>query len=176
MYEIEFRAKLSESKYNSLLEFLNINGKNLGQDDKDVWYYIFPDKLLKLVNNISKKTAKVSLKLNRIGEGSAFEEMEFYFPPEEFETCHQLFQKLNLDAKVMDGPQRRVNFEYKGCEIALKYSDVWKYHLEIEQMVESQNVQEQAERSIRSVAEELGVELMSEEELKAFVTEVENKL
>ena len=175
MYEIEFRTKFDVDKFNSLKEFLDGNAENLGEDNKDCYYYIFTDKLLKLVNNTSKKTAKISLKLSRIGDGAAFPEMEFYFPPQEFETAHRLFEALSLPAKVMYGPQKRTNYLYKNCEIALKYSDAWGYHMEIEQVIDSKEKQAKAEADIRSVADELGITLMSEEELKEFTKIAESK-
>lgn len=176
MYEIEMRARFDEAKYNELKKFLDTNAENLGEDNKDCHYLIFPDKLLKLVLNTSKHTAKVSLKMNRIGQGAAFEEIEFYFPPEEFETALKLFQKLDLPVRIMSGPQRRVNYKYQDCEIALKWSDVWGYHMEIEQMIEDQSAQVSSEMHIRKVAEDLGVCLMSEDELKEFVCQVEKNI
>jgi len=73
----------------------------------------------------------------------------------------------------MHGPQQRVNYRYKDCEIALKWSDAWGYHLEIEQVVDSKENQPKAEAQIRAVAEELEVRLMTEEELKQFTREAE---
>jgi len=75
----------------------------------------------------------------------------------------------------MHGPQQRVNYRYKDCEIALKWSDAWGYHLEIEQVVDSKENQPEAEAQIRAVAEELEVRLMTEEELKQFTREAESK-
>ncbi len=175
MFEIEFRARFDEKKFNSLKEYLDAHAENLGEDNKDCYYYIFPDKLLKLINNVSKKTAKLSLKLNRIGNGSVFPEIEFDFSPKDFENAKKLIDALALPAKVMHGPQKRTNYLYKKCEIALKYSDAWGYHLEIEQVIASKEGQKKAEDEIRSVADELGIHLMSEEELKKFTLEAENK-
>lgn len=176
MYEIEMRARFNEAKYNSLKAFLDKNAECLGEDNKECDYLIFADKLLKLVKNTSKNTAKVSLKMNRIGQGSAFEEIEFAFASEDFEKARQLFAKLDLPVKVMRGPQRRINYVYKDCEIALKWSEVWGYHLEIEQMVPDPAQKEAAETRMRAVAEELGIELMSEEELKKFVVQAEENI
>jgi len=148
----------------------------LGENNKDCYYYIFPDKLLKIVNNISKITAKISLKLNHIGNGAAFPEMEVYFSPQQFDTAKQLIDSLDLSAKVMYGPQQRVDYRYKGCDIALKYSDAWGYHLEIEQIVKLKEEQQKAEEKIRRVASELGVKLMSEKELKEFTQKAEEKI
>ncbi len=175
MFEIEFRAKFNKERFDELKKYLDAHAKNLGDDDKDCYYYIFSDKLLKLVHNTSQKTAKISLKLNRIGEGAMFPEIEAYFPQEEFDTMHRLIDALGLPAKVMYGPQKRVNYEYRGCEIALKWSDAWGYHMEIEQVVTSPEERENAEKQIREVADELGIALMSEEELKRFTREAESK-
>ncbi|KKW48268.1 MAG: hypothetical protein UY99_C0007G0021 [Parcubacteria group bacterium GW2011_GWA1_59_11] len=174
-FEIEFRSKFDQAKFGELKAFLDAHAENLGEDNKDCYYYIFEDKLLKLVNNTSKGTAKVSLKTSRIGGGAAFPETEFHFPPEEFEKARRIFDRLNLPAKVMHGPQQRVNYRYKDCEIALKWSDAWGYHLEIEQVVDSKENQPEAEAQIRAVAEELEVRLMTEEELKQFTREAESK-
>ena len=176
MFEIEFRARFNQKKFTALKEYLDAHAKKLGEDNKDCYYYIFPDKLLKLVHNTSKKSAKISLKLNRIGEGATFPEIELYFSPQEFDTAKHLLDTLDLPVKIMHGPQQRTNYQYKGCEVALKYSDAWGYHLEIEQVIENKEKQREAEEQIRRVADELQVKLMSEEELKKFVQEAESKI
>ncbi len=173
MFEIEFRTKFGKEKYEALKEYLETHAENLGADDKDCYYYIFPDKLLKVVHNTSQKTAKISLKLNRIGEGAVFPETEIFFSPDDFETMHHLVDNLGLPAKVMHGPQQRVNYQYHDCEIALKWSDAWGYHMEIEQVIATKEKQKEAEAQIHKVADELGVVLMSEDELKRFTKEAE---
>jgi len=176
MFEIEFRAKFNLGKYRVVKKYLDHHAKKLGEDDKDCYYYIFSDKLLKLVNNVSKKTAKFSLKLNRLGNGASFPEIEFYFPQNQFETARRLVDNLNLPVKIMHGLQKRLNYSYRGCEVALKHSSDWGYHLEIEKMIKSKNDQKKSEERIRQVAAELNVKLMSEEELKKFIRKVESKL
>lgn len=74
----------------------------------------------------------------------------------------------------MHGPQKRTNYRYKNCEIALKYSDAWGYHMEIEQVIDSEDKKIEAEAQIRRVANELDVKLMTEEELKEFTRQAEN--
>ncbi len=63
MYEIEHRVVLTEEAYKILTAKLEKGAVLLGSDDKEVSYYIFPDKLLKVVRNVSKGTAKLSLSL-----------------------------------------------------------------------------------------------------------------
>lgn len=175
MYEIEYRSRFNHSTYVRLKRFLDAHAKNLGRDDKDCNYYIFPDRLLKIVNNTSKRTAKLSLKQNHIGHGAVFPETEVYFDPKVLKKLQMIIGNLGLKAKVMHGPQNRINYSYRGCEIALKYSDAWGYHLEIEKVVRSLTRRAAAEKIIREVALELDVHLMSEEELKTFTQKAESK-
>ncbi len=176
MIELEFRSMFSKEKYDSLKAFLNEKAECLGQDDKACAYFIFPDRLLKVVHNISKGDAKVSLKLNRIGEGAAFDEMEFHFAEEDFELAKKLFGNLQLNVKYLEESQQRINYIYKDYEIALKYGKTWGYHLEIEKMIADLGEQEQAEQDIRAVSDELGITLMTDEELTRFVRKIESNL
>jgi adenylate cyclase class IV len=175
MFEVEFRSRFNLKKFNTLKKFLDKNAENLGQDNKDCYFYIFSEKLLKLVNNISKKTAKISLKLNRIGKGSLFPERELYFNPKDFKNACSLFDAFLSPDKKMHDFQERINYRYKNCEIALKYSKIWGYHMEIEQMIDKKLKHKIAEDHIRQIANELGVNLMSEKELKKFIEKAESK-
>lgn len=171
--EIELRSMFSEDKFNSLKKFLDDNAEYLGQDDKDVHFYIFPDKLLKVTDNISKDSAKLTLKLNRIGQGTDFEEIEFPIGRADVEKAVKMFDSLNMTDNVIHSFQSRHNYMYKGVELALKFSSEWKHHLELEIVVEDESQKAEAEKKIYEVAEELDVKIMSEEELKEFVKKVE---
>jgi len=39
--EVELRSMFNESKYNELAEFFRTNAKDLGEDDKDVYFFYF---------------------------------------------------------------------------------------------------------------------------------------
>lgn len=171
--EIELRSMFSEDKFNSLKNFLDSKAENLGQDDKDVHFYIFPDKLLKVTDNISKESAKLTLKLNRIGQGTDFEEIEFPINREDVEKAVKMFTSLDMTDNVIHSFQSRHNYMYKGVELALKFSSEWKHHLELEIIVDNESKKEDAEKKIHEVAKELDVKIMSEEELKEFVKKVE---
>lgn len=171
--EIELRSMFDEEKYNSLKKFLDEKAEYLGQDDKDVHFFIFPDKLLKVSDNISKGSAKLTLKLNRIGQGSDFEEIEFPIKREDTKKAVTMFDALHMTDNVIHSFQSRHNYAYKGVELALKFSSDWKHHLEIEILVEKKSQKAEAERKIQQIADELGVKIMTEEELKEFVKKVE---
>lgn len=172
MYEIEHRAVLTEEAYKMLEKKLTIEATLLGSDDKEVSYYIFPDKLLKVVRNISKGTAKISLKLNTLGTGSSFQEFEVSFPEDSFETMRSICNSICSPDQVITGTQRRTNYECDGVEIALKWSEDWGYHAEFEIMIPDLSGKEAADARIREVAENLSVPLMTEEEVATFSAEV----
>jgi len=132
--EIEHRARFDEEKYNALSKFLDVNAQDLGEDDKDVYFFLFPDKLVKTVNNTSKKTAKIVLKLTKIGKGNDFEEIEISIKPEDFEKATKIFIALET-GEYMRSFQKRHNYLYKGVELALKWSETWGHHLELEVVV-----------------------------------------
>jgi len=176
MIEVEFRARFEKNDYDRLKIFFDEHAESLGPDDKHCIYYIFKDRLLKIVHNLSKKDAKISLKMNRLGEGSAFKEMEVHFSENDFDAMKELVDHLDLPASIADESQQRMNYVYKGCEIALKYGKTWGYHLEIEKMISDASLQEQTEKDIRAVADELGIHLMTEEEIASFIKEFEDTL
>lgn len=172
--EVEFRSMFDLKKYKKIKNFLEKYAQDLGEDDKDVYFFILPDKLLKVVNEVSKKTAKIVLKLNKIGKGSDFEEIEIPINPQDIEKAVKLFKLLGF-SEIQNSFQKRHNYNYKGVDLALKYSEVWGYHLELEMVVNSIKEKKKAEEKIKKVAQELGVKLMTDEELRDFTSRVDQE-
>ncbi len=169
--EIEYRSIFSEEDYNRVMDFLMKNGEDLGEDDKDSSFYILDKKLLKVVENVSKNNAKVSLKLQEVGDGTGKEEFEYIIPTESVKTAKDVFQNLGFTERI-DSYQKRHNFIYKGIEFAVKYSKDWSYHMEMEILIDGEDERVDAEKKIQQVAEELGIKLMSDEEQKKLVEEI----
>jgi len=171
--EIELRAVFDEKKHGELKDFLDKNAEDLGEDDKDVYFFLLPDKITKAVHNVSKKTSKIAIKLNRIGRGTSdFEEIEIPINPSDFDKAVKLFSALPFN-QIQNSYQKRHNYLLDGVEIALKWTDSWGYHMELEIMVDDKAKREDAESKIRKVAEKLGVQIMSEEELKDFTKKID---
>jgi adenylate cyclase class IV len=170
--EIELRSRFQKEKYDEVLAFLEKNAKHLGTDDKRVWFFILPNKLLKVTHNLSMKNGKITLKLNKIGHGSSFEEIEFPIEEEDIDKAVRLFSSLGYE-HLFEPKILRRNFEYKGIEFAIKYSKTWEYHLELEVMISSKEQQKQAEDHMREVANELNIPIMTEEELLLFTQNIE---
>jgi len=174
LIEVERRAIIDEVKYNELADFLAREAEDLGEDDKDVVFFVHADKLLKVVNNISKQTAKIVYKSNKIGNESALEEIEVTIPPSEFEDAVKLFSTLGHETKIPSF-QKRNNYLYKEVEISLKYSDHWGYHLEMEVMIGDREQKDEALTKIEEVANGLGIKLMSNEEIQVITNRIEKE-
>lgn len=173
--EIEMRAMFDEDKHEELEKFLNENAEDLGEDNKDVNFYLLTNTFAKVTKNFSKDTAKMTVKLNRPGRGSSdFEEIEFPINPDDFEKASKLMENLPFD-EVQNSYQERHNYMYKGVELALKYTKSWGYHLELEVLVDDKKHQEKAEEKIHEVAKELGVKILSEQELDEVTKRIDEE-
>lgn len=126
-----------------------------------------------MVKNLSKGTGKIVLKAGRIGIKRDWEEIEVPLHIGEVDRMANLFSALNLQAQLIHNGQKRHNFLYKGVEIALKYSDDWGYHVELEVVINDKKDQELAVAKIKEIAEELNLKLMTEEEELAFTQKIE---
>lgn len=169
--EIEFRTMFSKAVHDRLLRFLGRYGRDLGKDDKDVFFYMFPGRLYKVVNNISKQTAKIVLKKNRIGRGSHFEEIEIPIARTDVSKAVSLIDSLGAPETDHEF-QARHNYIWRGVEIAVKYSGTWGHHAEFEVVIDDPKKKQAAEEKIHKVAEALGVRLMTDDDLKIFLRQV----
>jgi adenylate cyclase class IV len=172
--EIEHRALVTEEKYDQLLKFLGKNGQDLGEDDKDVFFFLVPNKICKVVDNVSQKTAKIVLKLNSLGNGNDFEEIEIPIAQSEVDKAVRVFEKLQV-GEMMRSFQKRHNYMYKGVELAVKFSEHWRYHVELEVLVSDIKDKPAAEEKIKKVAEKLELKIMQDDELAKFTTKLENE-
>jgi adenylate cyclase class IV len=170
--EVEFRSRFDEKKYRELLDFLSKNARDLGANDKRVWFFVMPEKLLKVTHNISKKSGEITLKLTKIGYGSSFEELEIPIDENEVEKAVRLFTELG-HKYLVEPIILRHDFEYKGVEVAVKYSETWGYHAELEILVSSKDNEAEATAKIQQVANELGISIMTEVELQKFTQNIE---
>ena len=162
-------------KFNELKKFLNENAVDLGEDNKDVYFFIMENKLLKVVDNQSADTAEIVLKMNKIGSGSNFLEKTILIDRNEVDTYANFFKDLGVTDNIMHSYQERHNYQYNGVTLSLKYSEHWQHHLELEVEVDDLNKKRDAEKQIFGVAKELSISIMSDEELKKFTSEKERE-
>lgn len=173
--EIELRSLFDQATHDRLKSFLDSNAQDLGEDDKDVHFFLLSDRYAKVVNNISKQNAKLVLKINKEGrDGSDSEEIEIPINQNDFEKAIKMFSALPF-ADIQESSQKRHNYLYKGIELALKHTQSWGYHLELEIMVQDKEKKAEAERNIREVADELGVKVMSPEEQADVIKRIDQQ-
>lgn len=175
MIEIEKRGLLTEEKYLEVKAFLHNNAEDLGEDDKDVLYYIYDDKLMKIVNNLSHGNAKISLKMNKLGDGIATKEIEVSFDSKKFSDMEEIVNVIASPKQVIKGLQKRHNFLYEECEIAMKWSKDYGYHFEIEIITDKEEEVEILEKKIDITGQKLGITFMSNEEIREFQRNVEQQ-
>ncbi|MFI0218252.1 CYTH domain-containing protein [Streptomyces lydicus] len=174
--EIEMRARFDKNAHDLLISRLERDGEDLGCDDKRIYFYVLPDKLLKVTDNTAAGSAKITLKTSKIGQGAAFPETEFAIAREDVPAAVRVFNALGFEAEMHEAFNQRHNFRFRGVEIAVKWSEAWGHHAEFEVLLDdsaSVAAQEEASARIRTVAEELRVQLMSEQELADFTAAFE---
>ncbi|WP_030459000.1 hypothetical protein [Kitasatospora sp. NRRL B-11411] len=174
--EIEMRARFGKDAHDALVERLVREGEDLGQDNKLIHFFDLPDKLLKVTDNQSVGTAKITLKDSKIGQGAVFSETEFPIAQKDVPAAVQLFGMLGFEDTRHEAFNFRRNFRFKDVEIAVKWSEAWGYHAEFEVVLPdaaSDAEKAEAAATITDAAAELGVTLMSEEELAAFTAAFE---
>lgn len=166
--EVEHRARFNRRMYARLRSYLRRYARSLGQDDKEVFFYVSPKVLYKVVRNISERTAKLVLKKNRIERASSFDETEISISPSDIEKANEFVQSIPR-TKLYHDIVRRENFLWHGVEIALKYSRTWGYHAEFEILISSARSKTMANRKIQLVADSLGVRLMTTNDVGKFL-------
>jgi adenylate cyclase class IV len=174
--EIEMRGRFDRKTHDRIISRLHEEAEDLGCDDKHIYFYVLPDKLLKVTDNTAAGSAKITLKTNRIGQGPAFPEVEFPIARDDVVAAVRVFDTLGFAPHMHEAFNQRHNFRFRGVEIAVKWSQAWGHHAEFEVLLDDTAggaaLHEAGER-IRSVAGELGVTLMSEPELAEFTAAFE---
>ncbi|MGX1755832.1 hypothetical protein ACWIG5_02760 [Streptomyces lydicus] len=174
--EIEMRARFDKETRDQLVDRLERDGEDLGPDDKHIYFYVLPDQLLKVTDNTAAGTAKITLKGSKIGQGAAFAETEFAIAPADVGAAVKLFNALGFEGAMHEASNLRHNFRFDGVEIAVKWSEAWGYHAEFEVLLDDDApdaARAEAAAKITDVANELGVTLMTEQELAEFTAAFE---
>ncbi|GAA2991952.1 hypothetical protein GCM10020229_00490 [Kitasatospora albolonga] len=174
--EIEMRARFNKDTHDALVERLVRDGEDLGQDNKLIHFFVLPNQLLKVTDNQSAGTAKITLKDSKIGQGAAFGETEFPIAQADVAAAVRLFGALGFEGTRHEAFNFRRNFRFRGVEIAVKWSEAWGYHAEFERLLDddaSDSARDEAAAEIIDVAAELGVTVMTEQELADFTAAFE---
>ncbi|MFE4175085.1 hypothetical protein ACFRR7_24065 [Streptomyces sp. NPDC056909] len=174
--EIEMRARFTREDHDQLISRLERDGEDLGCDDKRIYFYVLPEQLLKVTDNIAAGSAKITLKGNKIGQGAAFPETEIAIAKDDVAAAVRIFNALGFESTMHRAYNQRRNFRFRGVEIAVKWSEAWGHHAEFEVLLgddPSPAAKSEAGDRIAAVADELGVTLMTEAQLAEFTAAFE---
>ncbi len=173
--EVELISLFDKEKYTEIKKFLDKFAEDLGEDNKESYYFILPNKVFKVVNNISKKTAKIVMKLKRIGNGDdSGEEVEIFINPKDIKKAIKIFSELKFD-QVQKSLQERRNYLYKNTVLELKYSESWGYHMELEVMINNISEKPNAIKRIHEIGDELNIHILTPTEQKEFAFKIDQK-
>src|SRR5947209_8060207 len=135
--EVEVRGLLAESEFHRVEKYLKEHSRKNWEDNRETTFFLIPNTNLKITKNISIGKAKIAYKGGTIDNISNIE-IEFPIDIEEVSKAVNLFKNLGF-TKIIESNQRRTNYEYKNVEIAMKHSEEWGLHFEMEVIVENED-------------------------------------
>ena len=112
------------------------------------------------------------MKLGRVSESDSFEEIEFYLDYNQRKQGERLMESFS-PKDIQTVYQFRDNYQYKGIDIAIKYTQSWGFHLELEKIIQNESEKEMAESEIRNLANELGCTIMTTTEVKEYTQKMD---
>ncbi len=173
MHEHERFAFLDEETHDRISAQLMTEAEDLGQDDKTSYFFVLPDKNLSVASKTDQTVIK--LKDGQIGKGIGHEELpevQLASPAETQNAVRILGALTGVDPQV--SYQFRHNYRLDEVELAVKYTQTWGFHVELECTYEGGTTEvlsdaaRIADEKIQKVAGFLGITLASDEELVAF--------
>lgn len=171
MIEVEKIAVFSETTYKDLRATLQDVAEDLGQNNTSNIFYIGDTYQVKVATLHDQNRAKIALKSGDLADHSS-EEYEVHFTAEEAPHAEKILDTLLKGIQKFPTTQQRHDYRLDGVEIALKFSDDWGYHAELEVMAKDQDAVAAALEKIEAVAKKLGLETLSKEEMKARIASI----
>lgn len=165
-YEYEERAFLTEEDFFRVKKVLEDKTISIKHDNKVSYFFVLPEQNLSIAKN--EKKCFIKYKHGAVGAGNGFAEYEI---PIDAQHCDQTVSMFNLlfGIKPQTSEQFRINYVLpNGVEIALKYTQTWGFHLEIEKTYSNEEDKPLAEKEVEETAEQLNIRLITNAEMKTF--------
>ncbi len=171
--EVEKKAIVTEDELEQVrAKLAQIGAEDLGPNDTESFFYLHDDYQLKVQVRLSKGDAKIAWKSGGFNGAEAREEIELPFPVEQGENAHKLMDRLLPKLKKVRTEQKRHDYKLGDIELALKWSEQWKFHIELDTEVQTDGQVAAALTKLNGLAEELGIHLMTEAEEKALTDKI----
>lgn len=157
-YEYEERYLLTEEQFLEIEKTLRAQATNAVLDNKKSYFFVLPDVNVSIASSPKKTVLKY--KGGQIGKGNGFKEYEIGLDPAAFDDAIELFESL-LGLKPQYSEQFRINFLLEdGVEAALKYTQSWGFHLELEKVYTStEDDKTENEKGVKQLLDNLAASL-----------------
>lgn len=156
-YEYEERAFLTEEQFLFVKEKLDTIATSKEVDNKTSYFFVLPDINLSIASSTAKTVIKY--KGGQLGLGNGFEELEVPIPRESLQNSIKLFSTL-LKIEPQFSEQFRINYDLSNnIEVALKYTQTWGFHLEIEKTYEHTTDLDQEKQKAKQELDEVATQL-----------------
>lgn len=175
-YEYEERAFLSEDSFGKTKQYLDDNALSKQLDNKQSFFFVLPDVNISIA--ASSTDVKVKYKGGQLGNGNGFEEKEFYIVPESLRDAIAMFSSL-LEVSPQESYQFRINYKFDNqIEVALKYTQMWGFHLEVERVYATDATNLEQEKALSAellddFANNLGISYITNKEMSEFKKQCE---
>lgn len=171
-YEYEERAFFEEDALPSILAILTSLAHSHQADNKTSYFFVLPDVNVSIASSPRKTVVKY--KDGQLGQGNGFVEHEFAIDPAGLPEALKLFSAL-LQTTPQLSEQFRINYDLgQGTEAALKYTQMWGFHLEFEKVYTAASDADRhaketsAHTELTNLAGRLGVRIISDAAMAAF--------
>lgn len=171
-YEYEERSFLDEENFIRLKNYFDTHHSRMSMDNKQSFFFVMPDVNVSIAS--SEKETKVKYKGGQLGMGNGFEEVEFRINPESLGEAIHLFSSL-LSVAPQESYQFRINYVLdNNIEIALKYTEMWGFHMEVERTYAasselSANIEKNAAKDeLMIFAKKLNFAYIDDKQMKKF--------
>jgi len=166
LFEYEERAFLSEEDFSRVKDLLEKQSVSRAYDNKVSYFFVLPEQNLSIAK--SEKKCVIKYKHGAVGVGNGFAEYEI---PVDEQHCDQTVSMFSLlfGIKPQTSEQFRINYILPNkVEIALKYTQTWGFHLELEKTYSNEENKPQAKKEVEETAELLQIHLITDSEMKEF--------
>jgi len=165
--EVEHRGRLNEEQFNKLANFLDKNGKFLGEKDRfSVIYsprgnetFKFNRNLADLKVRITNKKTELVLKYGKLSGKDARKEFLFSIDSKKFEEMTEFLMILGFYSGVLQATKTYL-YLYKGVEFALVKVPNWGYYFEAEITIDNRYIKK-ANKKIALVCQEFNLNVLN---------------
>ncbi len=172
--EVEIRGPLSEDKYFKLKDFFDSHAQKIGEKNRILIDYSRPteegiserkkDIRLRVTNGVPE----IIVKLGSWGENEQRKELSVLAPTGSFDTLTEIFAALGYEKGVLCMRKSSI-YQFKDIEFALVEVPQHSYFYEAEKMANKDEDAKKLTSEMRSVCEELGLEVFDKDGFFSYV-------